>query len=354
MALSRLAFEYASEDPSVQNLLPSLLKTVLLLSDDPSREVVKSLVGFVRVSIVAMTPEQLQPLLPDILNGLLKYHRGKDRFRAKIKIIIKKLVKLFGFEALMPLVPESDSRLLTHMRKLSDREARRKSTRRDRKKSEAVHFDEMVASDEDDSDDGRTLLTSATRMSRMTNRSGKQTPKRRRGEPRENTADSVAFSRKSRSEVTIRLKNDNDGNVFDVMDLAKKTVRFTDSPSEDSDSEGPIEFDVSGKLVVPDSHSERHSTNQYDDNMSYGTTQSRIKVEDSAPAKKIPQKRAQKLGSSYKAKKAGGDVKKKGQKYDPYAYVPLDGRSYTKKNRHHAVEQMGAVVQKGRKRQKRS
>jgi ribosomal RNA-processing protein 12 len=123
-----------------------------------------------------MTPEQLQPLLPDILNGLLKYHRGKDRFRAKIKIIIKKLVKLFGFEALMPLVPESDSRLLTHMRKLSEREARRKSMLRYRKKSEAVHFDEMVASDEEDLDDGRTLLTSATGVSRMTNWSGKQMP----------------------------------------------------------------------------------------------------------------------------------------------------------------------------------
>ena len=127
LALSRLVFEYGSKDLGVQTILPSLLKTILLLADDPSREVTKSFIGFVRVSVSALRPEQLQPLLPDILNSLLKYHRGKDRFRQKIKIILKKLVKLFGFDTLEPLVPKSDSRLLTHMRKLSEREARRKS-----------------------------------------------------------------------------------------------------------------------------------------------------------------------------------------------------------------------------------
>lgn len=350
MALSRLVFEYTRNDLAVQNLLPSLLKTILLLSDDPSREVVKSWIGFVRVSVVAMTPEQLQPLLPDILQGLLKYHRGKDRFRSKIKIIIKKLVKLFGFEALMPFVPADDSRLLTHMRKLSEREARRKNKLRDQKKVEAAQFDDMIASDEEDSDDGRTLFTSATRM---TNRSGRQLLKR----GRKKAAGSVAYSTKSKSEVTIRLTNDVDGDVFDVMDLAKKTVRFAHSNSSDSDSESPIEFDASGKLVIADD-SEKHSVGGHDDSFGSGRALSDNKAEGSAKraqkTKKVPPKREQRLGSSYKSKKAGGDVKRTGQKYDPYAYVPLDGRSYTKKNRHHAVDQMGAIVQKGRKRQKRS
>ena len=55
------------------------------------------------------------------------------------------------------------------------------------------------------------------------------------------------------------------------------------------------------------------------------------------------------LGASYKSKKAGGDVKKKDQKYEPYAFVPLDGRSYSKKNRRSAVEQMGSVVRSGKR-----
>ena len=50
------------------------------------------------------------------------------------------------------------------------------------------------------------------------------------------------------------------------------------------------------------------------------------------------------LGAAYKSNRAGGDVKKKGQAYEPYAYVPLDGKSYTKRNRGRAVEQMSTVV----------
>ena len=127
MALSRLVFEYGREDIAVQRLMPTLLKTVLLLFDDPSREVLKSLVGFVRVAIVCIPRDELEPLLPELLGSMLKYRRGRDRFRAKIKIIMKKLVKQFGVEALFPLVPEGDNRLLIHMRKLSEREERRKA-----------------------------------------------------------------------------------------------------------------------------------------------------------------------------------------------------------------------------------
>jgi ribosomal RNA-processing protein 12 len=354
LALSRLMFEYANDDLSVQSLLPSVLKTVLMLSDDPSREVIKSMVGFVRVSVAACPPEELQPLLPDVLNGLLKYHRGKDRFRSKIKIIIKKLVKVFGYGTLMPLVPESDSRLLTHMKKISEREARRKKSLRDQRNSKLCHFDDMVASDEEDSDGGRTLVTAATGITKLTNSSGRQMLKRRRRHARENENESMAFSAKSRSDVTVRLKNDSDGNVFDVEDLTKKTVRFV-HPSDDSDSEGPIEFDVSGKLVVTDGHRETATTN--DDEALVSPSQSSSPVEGSIrsthKAQQKDRNNARKLGLPYKAKKAGGDVRKKGQQYDPYAYVPLDGRSYTKKNRRNAVEQMSTVVKSGRKRQKR-
>jgi ribosomal RNA-processing protein 12 len=45
MALSRLAFEYARRDQTVQELLPSLMQTVSILFDDSSREVTKSVIG---------------------------------------------------------------------------------------------------------------------------------------------------------------------------------------------------------------------------------------------------------------------------------------------------------------------
>lgn len=50
-------------------------------------------------------------------------------------------------------------------------------------------------------------------------------------------------------------------------------------------------------------------------------------------------------GAEYRSKKAGGDVKRKGATLEPYAYIPLDGRTLTgKKAGNTALKQYGAVV----------
>jgi ribosomal RNA-processing protein 12 len=374
MALSRLVFEYSRDDPAMQVILPSLLQTVLVLFEDTSREVIKSVVGFVRVSVAAMSPEQLQPLLPEIVHGLLKYHKGKDRFRAKIKIILKKLVKMFGFHALEPLVPRSDTRLLTHMRKLAERDIRRKSRIHDQRQNQerTTDFDGMVGSDEEDSDDGRTLMTGATGLTRMTTgRSVKSmaASKTAASQANRTMASSAAMSRKSKIDRTVRLRNDATGDVFDVSDLAAKSVRFAGDGSDDDDSVGgePMEFDGAGKLIVRGDFDDNAvdpfvNGNEGEADKIEGASgrKRRLNKFETAKVEKEEQRKNQSkkhggmgLGAAFKAKRAGGDSKRKGQKFEPYAFVPLDGRNYTKKNRRGAVEQMETVVRKGAKRQRR-
>ena len=48
-------------------------------------------------------------------------------------------------------------------------------------------------------------------------------------------------------------------------------------------------------------------------------------------------------GREYRAKKAGGDVKKKG-KLEPYAYIPLDPKLMAKRNKREAVTRYGGSV----------
>ena len=49
-------------------------------------------------------------------------------------------------------------------------------------------------------------------------------------------------------------------------------------------------------------------------------------------------------GAEYKSKKgAGGDVKKAGA-FEPYAYIPLDGKTLASKKKHAAIEQYSVVV----------
>lgn len=50
-------------------------------------------------------------------------------------------------------------------------------------------------------------------------------------------------------------------------------------------------------------------------------------------------------GAEFRSKKAGGDVKRKGAALEPYAYIPLDGRTLTgRKSGDTALKQYGAVV----------
>ncbi|CAB9512441.1 RRP12-like protein [Seminavis robusta] len=355
-ACSRLVFEYAREDVKLQQSLPSLLQTVLILFDEQSREVIKSSVGFVRVCVVAMEPDQLQPMLPAVVGSLLKYHKGKDRFRKKIKIILKKLVRLYGYDTLMPLVPESDNRLLVHMRKLDERAKRRKAEGRSEAAVETGDFDDLVDEDEVDSDDGRTLFTGATGLTRKT----RKTQLSRKTVQSTKTSNSRAQSKASNRSST-RLSSEQDGEIVNILGLKEKELAGNHNSDEDSDDDDDdMEFDDTGRLVVFDD--DERESNLDNDGLTEGSIIAKRRRlgsnadGKSASARSTKQKRGktvQQLGASYKSSKAGGDVMKKGQKYEPYAYVPLDGRSYSKKNRRRAVEQMATVVPHGGKRKRK-
>mmetsp|Transcript_40077 Transcript_40077/g.45606 ORF Transcript_40077/g.45606 Transcript_40077/m.45606 type:complete len:1234 (-) Transcript_40077:9-3710(-) len=365
MALSRLVFEYAREDVMFQKMIPSMLQTVLVLFDETSREVTKSVIGFVRICVAAMTYEQLEPLLPEIIGGLFKYHKVKDRFRAKIKIILKKLVFIYGYEKIIPHVPDNDARLLTHMRKLSERAVRRKKAQRVDRKSKIIGFDGMMESDEEDSDNNRTLMTGATRFTQLTYQSGKgiqnATMERCGKETMNMKKNSTVITSCSKPEGA-RLKNEKDGNVVDLLNPSKN-VHFAVEEDSENDSDSCImEFDELGRLIISD--------NLEDDSKREQVMVDRIKTgenNDSVIFKKPKitrfesaklasgqgrKKNVKALGAAYKSKKSGGDVKKRRHRFEPYAFVPLDGKDYTKNNRKKTVQSMATVV-RGRGKRKR-
>lgn len=352
LALSRLVFEFGRENDQILSLLPKLLETVLLLINEGSREVVKSVVGFVRICVSALPPDELEPLVPGLLGALLGSQQAKSRFRAKIKIILKKLVKLFGYEALMESVPQSETRLLSHMRKLDEREKRKRISSREDTESRVGAFDDMVESDEDDSDDGMTYATGATGLLSRKSRRTKGT-----------SALSKQSTQKSRSSAKDKVKNGirlPDGDDQDVVDMlgprVAKQVQFADEESSDDSSDGgALEFDDDGRIVVQDE--DDTYLNDTTEAMEVPEKKRKLSAQTSnqstTKSDKAAKKRKVGLGSSYKSSKAGGDVKRKDQKYEPYAYVPLDGRAFSKKNRRNAVEQMSTVVRgKGSKKRK--
>ena len=364
MGLSRIVYEFAwngkdeDESESLQSTLPVLLSTVLVLINENSREVIKSVIGFVRICVAAMNREKLEPMIPELVPGLLSFHKTKNRFRSKIKIILKRLVKYFGYEKLMPYVPESEQRLLVHIRKLDERQKRKKNALKQGNDGEHTvnhgTFDAMLESDEEDSDDGRTLMTGATGFTQLTGRGSIKTSKTHVSiAASARTKDTMVSSSKQKSKHGSSLQlHETDGEVVDMLGAKMaRHVKFAvdiDDIGDDDDSDGIMEFDDEGRLIVHDEDNARREIEEEHPWKKQRTTKS-------GSAQKTTQRRNGKssskhLGAAYKSKKAGGDVKRKNQAYEPYAFVPLDGKSYSKKNRRTAVESMSSVVRLGKKR----
>ena len=336
----------------------------------------KSVIGFVRVAVAAMTPDRLEPLLPLIVDGILKYNRGKDRFRQKIKIILKKLVRLYGYDAIAPLMPEKDARLITHMRKLAERAARRKAAGlQDGQTVAGGDFDNLMESDESDSDDGRTFMTGATGFTKMTSMTGKTTKRSAMDRSVKSKGAKSTMTTKSAANNGPQITAELRGEVLDLLDSSKmaRSVRFADMNMHDrdfsddeDDGDDEMHFDNQGRIIISDGLPKMGGSNAKadydsdddDENLELKSGGKRRRVskfesvktakadKDAAKSKraKDKQRQTQSLGAAYKSKKAGGDTMKKNQKFEPYAYVPLNAKDYTKKNRGKAVSKMGTVV----------
>ncbi|GIL64267.1 hypothetical protein Vafri_18268 [Volvox africanus] len=124
MALARLTYEFAA---AMQNLVASLLPPVLTLLRSKAREVVKAVLGYVKVCAMRLPVEILLPHLRPILEGMLVWAEdSKNKFKLKVRLIVERLARRCGFDAISAAMPPSDSKLLAHIRKEEAKRKRRK------------------------------------------------------------------------------------------------------------------------------------------------------------------------------------------------------------------------------------
>lgn len=141
MGLARLLYEFA---PVLVSLVPDLLPAVLMLLRSRAREVIKSVLGFVKVVAVRLPVADLVTALPSILEGILLWAEdSKNKFRLKVRVIMERVARRVGFEEMEKCMPEKHKRLLTHIRKANNRRERKKAagSRRDDGDDE-MEFDE--------------------------------------------------------------------------------------------------------------------------------------------------------------------------------------------------------------------
>lgn len=106
-----------------------IFTTLLVFLTSANREIVKSVLGFVKLAIHTMPANLMRPHLKDLVPALLKWsHDHKNHFKAKVRHIFERMLRRFGWEDVYAVAQEEDARkVLLNIKKRKER-ARRKRT----------------------------------------------------------------------------------------------------------------------------------------------------------------------------------------------------------------------------------
>lgn len=128
-AISRLLYEYRSQ--LSEATLTDLVQTMDLFLTSNNREIVKSCLGFVKICVISLPVELMQPRLATLVPNLIVWsHEHKGHFKAKVKHILERMVRRFGYDAVHASCPEADRKLIVNIRKTKERAKKRKDAAR--------------------------------------------------------------------------------------------------------------------------------------------------------------------------------------------------------------------------------
>ncbi|KAJ1446982.1 armadillo-type protein [Pelagophyceae sp. CCMP2097] len=259
VALSRVCFEHRA---ALAPQLPPLLETALLLLRDKAREVAKATVAFVHVAVLALCagakgggPDMLEPLLPQLIDGLMLWaHEKKARFRAKIKLVLRKLCRAYSHEAIVKLVPPSDVPLIQHLKRAEVRAAAKKKNRKDAAAGAALtdllKVPARPAAAEDD-DDGEDALFRDDFDDEDVGDSSDDEPD---GDAKARKAPAPRAQQSRQQDLAAKRQRRLEEKDGEVIDLLAKSDRDDGGGGDDDDDDemdgGNITIDGDGRIVV--------------------------------------------------------------------------------------------------------
>lgn len=143
MALARIIFEFAAimKASGEEALVSSLTGDICMLLQSPSREIVKSAISFVKVALVVLDSETIDPLLPGLVEGLLQWANvHHQQFKLQVRHLMERLMRRFGYERMEQVTPAEHHALLANIKK------RREKSKKQKRDTTAKTETEEVAS----------------------------------------------------------------------------------------------------------------------------------------------------------------------------------------------------------------
>ena len=175
-ALARLLFEF--QEKLAKTVLEDLLGTVAMFLQSNNREIVRSVLGFVKVAVVVLPKELLgKERMAGMLTGCMVWSKdNKGRMRMKVKGILERCIRRFGAETVEFWLEGDDAgrKMVGNIKKRRERAKRKKSvirasdgTDEEAREGEAKvknkrgfynEFDDAVYGSDDDDDNSDIIV----------------------------------------------------------------------------------------------------------------------------------------------------------------------------------------------------
>jgi ribosomal RNA-processing protein 12 len=135
IALSRLLYEFkgtsntevADLDDLSSEVIADLISTMEVFLTSKSREIARSAIGFIKVALVSLPKEVMESRLEKLVPNLMVWsHETKGHFRVKVKSLMERMIRRFGFDTIIQYTPEADHKLLVNIRKTKERKKKDK------------------------------------------------------------------------------------------------------------------------------------------------------------------------------------------------------------------------------------
>jgi ribosomal RNA-processing protein 12 len=124
-AVTRILYQFHAR---VSNeTINSLLDVMDIFLQNPNREIVQSVLGFVKVEVISLPESLVRPRLKTLMSNLMVWsHEHKAHFKAKVKHIVERMVRKFGVEDVERACPADDRKLVANIRKTREQRKKKK------------------------------------------------------------------------------------------------------------------------------------------------------------------------------------------------------------------------------------
>ncbi|XP_059755485.1 RRP12-like protein [Balaenoptera ricei] len=347
LALTHLLFQFKGLMGT--STMEQLLENVCLLLASRTRDVVRSALGFVKVAVVIMDMAHLAKHVQLVMGAIGKLSDDMRRhFRMKLRNLFTKFIRKFGFELVRKLLPEEYQKVLVNIRKAEARAKKHRALNQaaveeeEEEEEEPVQgkgdsIEEILADSEDEEDEEE---------------------ERSRGKEQQRLA-------RHRSRAWLKEGGGDEPLNFLDPKVAQRVLATQPGPGWGKKKDHGFKVSADGRLIIREEEDDNAKLEEEEGAKGEDEEMADL-MEDVGVRSKKHQKLKQKEaddeelemppqyqaggsgihrpvakkatpGAEYKAKKAKGDVKKKGR-LEPYAYIPL---SKTKLNRRKKVKLQG-------------